>query len=133
MDNQELKKDLIIQNTKYPFIYHISFILIITLVPLIYIFSIFKYQFYYKCDAIVADNYLLINKIFTTNNKFIYNNVMYSYKVISNKEDSQSAYILPNYKLNIKNNKKITIKIVGNKQTIIEYIFNYLGKESDNT
>lgn len=131
MANLELEKDIIINNNKYPCIYHIRFILILLIGPIIYILTIFKYQPYYKYQAVVENNYLLINKSINDieNNKFIYNNIVYNYTII-NKEDSQNTYLLPNQKF--KNGETIIIKIVGNKQSIIKYIFNKRRKGSDN-
>ena len=98
---------------------------------MIYVLTIFKYQPYYKYQAIVKNNYLLIDKSIddTGNNTFIYNNIVYNYTVI-NKEDSQNIYLLPNHRF--KNNETIIIKIVGNKQSLIKYIFNNLRKDRDN-
>lgn len=131
MDNLELEKDIIINSTKYSFLYNISFILILLIVPIIYILTIFKYQPYYKYYAIVKDNYLIINKDINNieNNIFIYNNVVYNYEII-NKGDSQNTHLLPNYKF--KDNDTIIIKIVGNKQSLVKYIFNKFRKGSDN-
>lgn len=131
MTNLELEKDIIINNTKYPWIYHLSFILILLIGPMIYVLTTFEYQPYYKYQAIVESNYLLIDKSIddTGNNTFIYNNIVYNYTII-NKEDSQNIYLLPNHKF--KNNETIIIKIVGNKQSLIKYIFNNLRKDRDN-
>ncbi len=131
MTNLELEKDIIINNTKYPWMYHLRFILILLIGPMIYVLTIFKYQPYYKYQAIVKNNYLLIDKSIddTGNNTFIYNNIVYNYTVI-NKEDSQNIYLLPNHRF--KNNETIIIKIVGNKQSLIKYIFNNLRKDRDN-
>lgn len=131
MTNLELEKDIIINNTKYPWIYHLSFILILLIGPMIYVLTTFEYQPYYKYQAIVENNYLLIDKSIddTGNNTFIYNDIVYNYTII-NKEDSQNIYLLPNHKF--KNNETIIIKIVGNKQSLIKYIFNNLRKDRDN-
>ena len=125
MANLELEKDVIINDTKYPWIYHLRFILILLIGPMIYALTMFKYQ------AIVESKYLLIDKSIddTGNNTFIYNDIVYNYTVI-NKEDSQNIYLLPNHRF--KNNETIIIKIVGNKQSLIKYIFNNLRKDRDN-
>lgn len=131
MTNLELEKDIIINNIKYPWIYHIRFILILLIGPLIYVLTMFKYQPYYKYQVIVKNNYLLIDKSIDDigNNTFIYNDIVYNYTVIT-EEDSQNIYLLPNHKF--KNNEIIIIKIVGNKQSLIKYIFNNLRKDRDN-
>ena len=79
----------------------------------------------------VIGNYLLIDRNIDDigNNTFIYNDIVYNYTII-NKEDSQNIYLLPNHKF--KNNETIIIKIVGNKQSLIKYIFNNLRKDRDN-
>ena len=132
MDNLELEKDIIINSTKYSFIYNISFILILLIVPIIYILVIFKYQPYYKYQATIKNNYLIINKNINDieSNTFIYNNIVYNYKILINKEDSQNTYLLPNYKFS--NNDTIIIKIIGNKQSLAKYFFNKFRKGSDN-
>lgn len=132
MNNLELEKDMIINNTKYSSIYNIRFILILLLGPLIYILVIFKYQPYYKYQATIKNNYLIINKNINDieSNTFIYNNIVYNYKILINKEDSQNTYLLPNYKFS--NNDTIIIKIVGNKQSLAKYFFNKFRKGSDN-
>ena len=131
MTNLELEKDIIINNTKYPWMYHLRFILILLIGPMIYVLTTFEYQPYYKYQAIVENNYLLIDRSIDDigNNTFIYNDIVYNYTVI-NKEDSQNIYLLPNYRF--KNNETIIIKIVGNKQSLIKYIFNNLRKDLDN-
>lgn len=132
MDNLELKKDIIINNTKYSYMYKLRFILILLVGCFIYILIVFKYQPYYKCQALVKGNYLLVNKDIKDigNNTFIYDNIVYSYEIIINEEDSQYIYLLPNYKF--KDNETIIINIVGNKQCLIKYILNYFRKDSDN-
>ena len=131
MTNLELEKDIIINNTKYPWIYHLRFILILLIGSMIYVLTMFKYQPYYKYQVIVESNYLLIDRNIDDieNNTFIYNDIVYNYTIID-KEDSQNIYLLPNHKF--KNNETIIIKIVGNKQSLIKYIFNNLRKDRDN-
>ena len=128
MINLELEKDIIINNHKYLNIW-VIFVLLIG--PIVYILVVFKYQPYYKYQAFVEGNYLLVNKSINDieNNTFIYNDIVYNYTII-NKEDSQNTYLLSNHKFN--NNETIIIKVLGDKQSLIKYIFNSFRKESDN-
>jgi hypothetical protein len=128
MINLELEKDIIINNHKY---LNIWVILVLLIGPIVYILVVFKYQPYYKYQAFVEGNYLLVNKSINDieNNTFIYNDIVYNYTII-NKEDSQNTYLLSNHKFD--NNETIIIKVLGDKKSLIKYIFNSFRKESDN-